>query len=143
MRAMQGQLSRATMDKLIGEHYSYESDHDLEGVLATLTGDAAHDLVGDPAGVLHGPTEIRSRYEHYYQNLGPGRVTSNYRLYGADFAVTEETWTGPVPGEFAGIPGNGRQVTFRMLHVFQFRGELIHSESLWIDTGAIIAQLSA
>jgi predicted ester cyclase len=26
-----------------------------------------------------------------------------------------------VPGEFLGIPGQGRQISFRMLHVFEFK----------------------
>jgi predicted ester cyclase len=42
-----------------------------------------------------------------------------------------------------GIPGNGRRVTFGILHVFGFRDALICREQVWIDSGAIVAQLSA
>ncbi len=51
--------------------------------------------------------------------------------------------TGTVIGEMLGIPGNGRQVTFRILHVFEFREGLISREQVWIDTAAIVAQLTA
>ena len=57
--------------------------------------------------------------------------------------VSDETWTGPVPGEFLGIPGQGRSISFRMLHVFEFEDGLIERESLWIDSGAVVEQLSA
>ena len=136
-------LTHADMDKLVDEHLAYESKRDLEGVLATLTTDAFHDLIGDPVGPLRGRTAIGGRYEQYYANLGPGQTTTNYRLYGDGFVVSDETWTGPVPGEFLGIPGHGRPITFRMLHVFEFRDGLIERESLWIDSGAVVGQLSA
>jgi hypothetical protein len=42
-----------------------------------------------------------------------------------------------------GIAGNGRRVTFRTLHVVSFREGLIRREQVWIDTGAITAQLTA
>ncbi len=51
--------------------------------------------------------------------------------------------TGTVIGEMLGLPGNGRQITFRILHVFEFRNDLISRENIWIDSAAIIAQLAA
>ena len=135
-------MTQADMDKLIEDHFDYEANRDVEGVLSTLTDDAVHDLIGDPIGPLRGREAIRPRYEHYYANLGPGQTTTNHRLYGDGFVVSDETWTGPVPGEFLGIPGQGRSISFRMLHVFEFGGGLIECESLWIDSGAVVAQLS-
>lgn len=40
-------------------------------------------------------------------------------------------------------PVTGRRVTFRILHVFAFRDGLISREQVWIDSGAIVAQLTA
>jgi predicted ester cyclase len=51
--------------------------------------------------------------------------------------------TGTVIGEMLGAPGNGRRVTFRIPHVFDFRDWLISREQVWIDSGAIIAQLTS
>jgi len=47
---------------------------------------------------------------------------------------------GTVIGEMLGIPGHGRRVTFRILHVFDFRDGLVNREQVWIDSGAIVAQ---
>jgi predicted ester cyclase len=41
-----------------------------------------------------------------------------------------------------GIPGNGRQIRVRVLHVFEFREGLISRENVWIDGAAAIAQLT-
>lgn len=53
------------------------------------------------------------------------------------------TWTETVPGEFLGIPGNGRRITFRLLHVWEFRHGLISRENVWLDGGSVLAQLTA
>lgn len=50
--------------------------------------------------------------------------------------------TGTVIGALLGLPGNGRRISFRMLHVFEFRNELISRENIWLDTAAVIDQLS-
>ena len=55
----------------------------------------------------------------------------------------EQSMTGTVIGEMLGIPGNGRRVTFRIFHVFEFDDGLISREQVWLDTGAIVAQLTA
>lgn len=45
-------------------------------------------------------------------------------------------------GELLGIPGQGRKI-IRILPVFAFGDSLISREQIWLDTGSIIAQLTA
>jgi predicted ester cyclase len=49
--------------------------------------------------------------------------------------VIEHAWTGTYDGEFAGIPGKGRRVSHRTLHVFEFKDGRISRENVWIDAG--------
>ncbi len=51
--------------------------------------------------------------------------------------VLDQEMTGTVIGTFLGLPGNGRRITFRILHVFEFRNELISRENVWLDVAAI------
>lgn len=51
--------------------------------------------------------------------------------------------TGTVIGEMLGIAGNGRRISFRILHVFEFRDGLISRENVWLDSGAVVGQLTA
>ena len=60
-----------------------------------------------------------------------------------NFVVDHEIWTARVAGEFMGIPGHGRRISIRVLHVFGFRDGLISRENVWIDVGAAIAQLTS
>jgi predicted ester cyclase len=41
-----------------------------------------------------------------------------------------------------GLPGNGPRITFGMPHVFQFRDGLVSRENIWLDSAAIVDQLS-
>ena len=65
------------------------------------------------------------------------------RLFDGETMILEQNMTGAVIGELLSIPGNGRKVTFRILHIFDFRNGLISREQVWIDSAAIVAQLTA
>jgi predicted ester cyclase len=66
-----------------------------------------------------------------------------HSYYGEDFCVVEHMWTGTVPGNFLGVPGHGRRISHRLLHVWEFRDGRISRENVWIDSGSAIAQLTA
>lgn len=136
-------LTHEAMDRIIEEHFRQEAEGDVEGTLKTLTDDVIHDVVGDPAGELHGPAAVAQRYGHLFSNVKGERADVKHRLYGDGFVVDDKIWTAQVVGEFMGIPGHGRRVSIRVLHVFEFRGGLISRENVWIDGGAAIAQLTS
>ena len=136
------ELSRAQMDRRIDEHFAYEANDDVEGVLETLSADAKHDIVGWPGGPTHGRESARSFYETMFADLADGQVTCVERLYGEGFLVDESIWKGTAPGRPFGLEGRGRPLEFRLLHVLQFSDAVeIKRESVWVDLAAIIQQL--
>ena len=136
-------MDRAAMDALIEQHFLQEANGDVAGTLATFTDDVEHDVVGDPTGVLHGPAAVGMRYEHLFSNVKGERADVLHRLYGDEFVVDDKLWTATVVGDFLGVPGNGRRITTRVLHVFEFRDGRISRENVWLDAGAALAQLTA
>jgi len=136
-------LTREAIDHIIDEHFRQEAAGDVAGTLTTFTDDVVHDVVGDPAGELHGPGAVAQRYGHLFSNVKGERADVKHRLYGDNFVVDDKIWTARVTGDFMGIPGHGRQISIRVLHVFEFRDGLISRENVWIDAGAAIAQLTA
>jgi len=136
-------LSRGAIDHIIEDHFRREADGDVEGTLKTFTDDVVHDVVGDPGGELHGPGAVGQRYGHLFSNVKGELADVKHRLYGEDFAVDDKIWTARVTGEFMGIPGHGRRISIRVLHIFEFRDGLISRENVWIDGGAAIAQLTS
>ena len=135
-------MTRDEMDRKIDEHFGFEDRDDVEGVLATLSPDVEHDVVGWPSGPARGRAGARPFYEALFTDLSESRVECLRRLYGDDFLVDESLWRGKAPGKPFGLDGKGRPLEFRLLHVIEFsdNGE-IKRENVWVDLAAIVRQL--
>lgn len=135
-------ITRAEMDRKIDEHFGFEARDDVAGVLATLTEDVEHDIVGSPFGPTLGRDNARPFYEGLFADLADGSVQCLRRLYGENFVVDESLWKGRAPGHPFGLDGRNRPLEFRLLHVFEFNGAGgIKRENVWIDMGAVLQQL--
>ena len=136
-------LTREMMDAKLDEHFKYEARDDVEGVLATLTDDVEHDIVGWPPGPSFGPAEARAFYESLFADLAHGKVRTVRRLYGDDFLIDESVWSGRAVGRPFGFDGRGRPLEFRLLHVLRFAGDgRTAGEQVWLDSAAIAQQLA-
>jgi uncharacterized protein len=136
-------MQPAEMDEIMARHYAAEAAHDLDALMATLVDGVEHDVVGHPTPVLHDPEAIKARYAELFADLGDEQVEPMRRLYGNDFIVDEAMVTARATGMMLGIPGNNRQVTFRLMHVCEFRDGGISRENVWMDVAALMQQLTA
>ena len=81
-------------------------------------------------------------YERLFSDLAESKVECTRRLYGDGFLVDESVWEGTAPGTPFGLPGKGRPLRFRLLHVVEFTdGGQIQKEQVWIDLASVIQQL--
>lgn len=135
-------LSPEQMDSKMDEHFAFEGQDNVEGVLATLTDDVEHDIVGWPFGPSHGREGARKFYETLFVDLADSKFQTVKRLYGPTFMVDESIWSGTAPGRPFGLEGRNRPLTFRLLHVMEFAdsGD-IKRENVWIDLASIMQQL--
>jgi hypothetical protein len=135
-------LTRRQMDQKLDEHFGFEAADNVDGVLATLTPDADHDIVGYPTGPTKGREAARGFYENLFSDLSDGSVKSLRRYYGENFMVDDSVWTGTAPGRPFGLEGRNRPLSFRLLHVIEFTdaGD-IKRENVWIDLASILQQL--
>ena len=62
-------LTPQQMDAKMDEHFAFEGGDDVDGVLATLTDDAEHDIVGWPLGPTQGREAARRFYETMFVDL--------------------------------------------------------------------------
>ncbi|MGE0723372.1 MAG: ester cyclase [Alphaproteobacteria bacterium] len=137
-------LTREAMDRRIDEHFGFEASDDVAGVLATMSPEVEHDIVGWPTGPTHGREAARPFYEALFADLSDGKVECVKRLYGDDFLVDESIWRGRATGRPFGLEGRGRPLAFRLLHVVEFTAEGdIRRENVWVDLAAITRQLPA
>ena len=135
-------MSPDEMDALVEAHVGAEATGDVAAAVAMYTDDIEHDVVGAPRGPLHGPNAAAMRYEGLMREIEQGELIRTRTYYGGDFCVVEHHTTCRIVGRFAGIPGHGRAVSFRMLHIFEFRDGGISRENVWMDTASVIAQLT-
>jgi steroid delta-isomerase-like uncharacterized protein len=136
-------MDRDQMDRIVNEHFGYEATDDVDGVLATLTDDVVHQVIGSPWGELVGKDAVRPFYEELFDDLKGEGVEPIARWYGEDHVVDETLWTGQiVDGRVFGLPGKSGHVTFRLLHVFELRDGRISLEKVWSDIVSISEQLS-
>ena len=131
------------MNRLIEAHIEAEKTGDTAGAVSMYTEDVEHDVVGTPHGPLHGKEAAQGFYEQLTTDVHTEEMVPTRRYYGEDFCVMEHLWRGPVPGAFLGVPGNGKRISFRLLHIWEFRDGLISRENVWLDGGSIVAQLTS
>src|SRR5215470_9338898 len=136
-------MKPSDMDQLIERHLAAERARDSAGSVAVYVDDVEHDVVDSPTGPLHGKEAAQGFYDYLAENFHTEAMEVTHSYYGEDFCVIEHDTTGTVPGEFLGVAGNGRRITFRLLHVWEFRDGLISRENVWLDGAAVVAQLTA
>jgi uncharacterized protein len=73
-------LTREEMDRIINEHFQYEAQDDVDGVVSTLTEDVEHDVVGSPGSQVRGRGAARKYYAELFSNLKGGSVQPVRRL---------------------------------------------------------------
>jgi ketosteroid isomerase-like protein len=135
-------ISTEQMDRAIDDHFRFEATDDVDGVIASLDDEVEHEVVPSPVGLLRDRSQIRAFYEGLFENMRGERVTTLRRLYGEDFVVDESLWQGHIAdgGPFL-CEGKSGPVSFRLLHVFEFRNGKIGRETVWCDLAAIQRQL--
>jgi steroid delta-isomerase-like uncharacterized protein len=136
-------LTEDQMMALVERHLEAEGAGDVEGAVSVYTDDVEHDPVGIPGGPFHGKDGARGFYTYLTQQFRTQDEVVLHRTVVGQQLCMESRMTGVVIGEMRGIPGHGRTITFRIFHVFGFRDGLICREQVWLDSGSIVAQLSA
>ena len=131
------------MAALVERHLKAEGAGDVDGAVAVYTDDVEHDVVGWPTGPVHGKDAAREFYVHLTANFRTEQEQPSHRYWADDALVLDQMMTGTVTGEMLGLPGHGRRITFRVLHVFEFRDGRISRENVWLDAAAAIAQLTS
>jgi predicted ester cyclase len=130
-------LDQKQMDDVIAEHLEFEGRDDVEGVLSTLTDDVIHDMVGMPWGPQHGKEGARKNYELFFPNMEVQDTRDVRRLYGPDHVIWDMECDALVNGRILGLEEREQVVTFRVLHVFEFRDGKISRENVLADFGAV------
>ena len=136
-------MDQQEMIAVVEQHLKAEGAGDIDGAVAAVHRRHRPRRRRVPWLAAHGKEAAREFYGFLTANFRTEEEEPINRWFLGDTMFLEQTMTGTVIGEMLGIPGNGRRVTFRIFHVFEFNDGLITREQVWLDTGAIVAQLTA
>lgn len=137
-------MTHEQMDRMVNEHFGYEAADDVDGVMKTLADEPEHEVIPSPLGALTDRAKMREYYEMLFSSVSGERVDPLRRLYGDDFVIDESMWNGEISDGGAFLcDGRSGPVSFRLLHVFEFRDGDITREQVWCDLAAIQRQLGA
>ena len=136
-------MTRARMNELVDEHFRAEVQRDLQAIADGFLADAEHDVAGRPGPALRGGHQISEFYGALLDDLEIERFAPVRRWYGEDHLVDESVLHAIARGRPFGLDGRGRRVRVRLLHVFDFAGDLISRESAWLDLAVMQQQLAS
>lgn len=126
--------------ELIEQHIEVENKHLMDEMLATL---ADENPVRDEAAgkVYEGREAVAGRYAELWQafpdfNVNPTRFTEEDGI-----VVMEAIYSGTHKGVYLGMPGSGKKFSIRLINVFEFEGQRILRENIYIDLASQLRQL--
>ena len=141
-RPKAGSLTPADLDWIIDAHFEAERRGDVDAILATVSDDISHEVLGAGLGKLSGKDAVRAFYEQLSQDLSIAAYTTIRRIHGPDHAWEEGVVHATAAGKPFGLDGGGRRVIYRLNHLFEFRNVLIQRELVVPDVASIFAQMS-
>lgn len=133
---------RGQLDRLVDRHLRAEDQGDVETILADMTDDVEHDVLGAPENPLCGKAVLRDHYRDRFANAVFEREVPLRRLHGAGFVVDERIWEGRITGRVGSGVGRGRRVSHRQLHILELHDGRIARHSVYLDSDALMHQLS-
>jgi steroid delta-isomerase-like uncharacterized protein len=135
-------MDHSAMEQLVSRHIRAEGAGDVDTAISVYTDDVEHDVVGFPGSPHHGKDGASAFYDELTANFRAEAEEVLHRYFADDTMILEQKMTGAVIGSMLGMPGHGRRISFRILHIFEFRDGLISRENVWLDTAAVVNQLS-
>jgi steroid delta-isomerase-like uncharacterized protein len=132
---------RETREAIVLEHFRAENAHDIDGVIATFARpryemmhlgrdhDGEQEVRELIAGLIKGLPDI---------NAEPGELRHT-----EDAVVVECITTGTHDGFFAGLEPTGNKIRARSACIFEFDGDKLMCEKVYLDLATILRQLGA
>jgi predicted ester cyclase len=134
-------MAPGEMDLVIEAHFDAERRDDIEAILKTVSDRISHETFGSGLAPLRGKDAVRAFYELLSRELSMDSYTTVRRLYGPSHVWEEGVVHATAKGEPFGLAGHGRKISYRLIHLFEFRNGLIEREFGIPDVASIRAQL--
>lgn len=137
---MTRELHRRRLE-VLEEHFRSEVEHDWDACLATFKDIPRYEIVA--TGQVHEGAEAVVAYHRRQRTAFPDQRHENVRMHVADddTVVSEFDLLGTNTGEFMGLPPTGRSFRVAVIAVFNFDGDRITNERVYLDGASLLRQI--
>ena len=132
---------RARRLEVLDVHFQSEIDHDWDRCLSTFRGVPRYEIV--PTGQVHEGADQVVAYHTAQRTAFPDQRHEHVRFHFADddTVIAEFDLLGSNTGEFLGLPATGRTFRVATIAVFQFDGDRIVNERVYLDSASLLRQI--
>lgn len=135
-----GSMDSGALNRLVDRHFEQEVAGNIDGILSTFTDDIRRRSSGEVVAV--GKDAARTAYRALFSDMRITKVTTTQRWTAEGALFDHSMFDAIAVGAPFGYEGRQRPFQFGMLHVFEFRDDLISREDGWTDVLTIRAQLT-
>jgi len=134
------ELRRSRLE-VLAKHFQSEIDHDWDACLATFKDVPRYEIVA--TGQVHEGRDAVVAYHTRQRTAFPDQRHENVRMHVADddTVVSEFDLLGTNTGEFMGLPPTGGTFRVAVIAVFQFDGDRITNERVYLDGASLLRQI--
>jgi steroid delta-isomerase-like uncharacterized protein len=122
-------------------HFDSEVAHDWDACLGTFLDVPRYEIV--PTGQVHEGADDVLAYHRNQRTAFPDQRHENVRIHFADddTVITEFDLLGTNTGEYFGFEPTGRSFRVAVIAVFQFDGDRITNERVYLDSASLLRQV--
>jgi steroid delta-isomerase-like uncharacterized protein len=133
---------RQAREAIVREHIDGENRHDPEATLATFSdARASYDIPAyGEAGQIPNHDAVRQFYVALFSAFPDFHVDVVFLKHGDDHVFVEVSFSGTQQGDWAGIPSTGRSFNTRAGCLFEFEGDQLVCERVYMDVAEFAAQ---
>jgi steroid delta-isomerase-like uncharacterized protein len=140
--ALQARL-RQTREATVKEHVDAENRHDPTATVATFShSKASYDIPAfGEAGQVPDHDAIRELWVDLFSVCPDFHIEAGPLRHGDDHVFVEVRLTGTQHADWAGIPSTGKSLNTRVGVLYEFEGDRLVCERVYMDFGEISRQL--
>jgi len=128
---------RQRREEIVTQHADAENRHDVEATIATFH----HPRYEVNGQLSDGESAVRELLLGLMRGFPDIHVEIGKLRHADDAVVVEALMTGTHDGEWAGVPPTGRRVEVPIAAIFEFDGDKLLCEKVYMDLAVVMTQI--
>jgi steroid delta-isomerase-like uncharacterized protein len=128
---------RQGREAIVNRHMEAELQHDIEATIATFA-HPRYELNGVPSD---GAEAVRELLQGLMQGFPDLQIDIDSMRHADDGVFIEARIMGTHDGEWSGVPATGRRIKIPAVAIFEFDGDRLVCEKVFMDFATVLTQI--